>query len=442
MRRNAKSHICPIAALACLLVIPAAARADTVDARSTTLLILRDQQRQGGPVRVAPVYEILSVSARKISNPLADDLQVVLSSWGAVSIGRNLVWFDRTAPLDRVFADLDLAFVQGEFAARTLQLRLGRQLVTGGVTGALQLDGGHALLRLPYGLGVSAYVGSPVSQRFDARGTYATFNPQRGTFATGGRVYWAFGRWGEVGASGVEIRDRGDPGRRQIGGDLRVTPFRSFTVLGNGNYDLYESRWAEVGVLGQYQLLSNLLLTADYRHVDPDLLLSRDSLLAIFTVERHNEVGGGVQYSPWKVLAFAVDYHHLKEEGASGHRVNVRATWRPSAGAALGVELERQSFYGPGGAYLNNGYYTARVFGSKQFGPFGATLDVQEYNLDQRVNGQHNSVLATATASCALGYGFSALVSGSAGVTPYFEHRFDLLAKLSYNQSFLFREVR
>ena len=88
--------------------------------------------------------------------------------------------------------------LQREILKRRLQLRLGHQVVAGGVTGSIQLDGGNALVRLPYGLGVSAYVGSPVSQRLDERGTEATFNPQPGNFATGGRAYWTMPAWGEA----------------------------------------------------------------------------------------------------------------------------------------------------------------------------------------------------------------------------------------------------
>ncbi len=445
MRSNPHNRSLSLAAYAlCLaLLAPSVSRGDTVDASSNTLLIVRDQQRAGGAVTVAPLYEILSVSARNVQNPVADDLQLVFSGWGALSIGNNKVWFDGTAPDDRVFADLDLAYVQGELANRMLQLRVGRQLVVGGVTGALQLDGAHALARLPYGFGLTAFVGSPVAQRFDARGTEATFNPQRGTFVTGGRGYWTLVPWGEVGASIVELRDRGDPSRRQVGGDLRLTPYRTVTIFANTSYDLYESRWAETRILGQVQPIPKLLVSADYRHTDPDLLLSRNSILAIFTVERHNEVGGEAQYGPWKKITFAADYHYLKEEDAHGHRANARATWRPCAGTAVGAEIGHLSFYASeSGAYLNNGYFMARAFGSKQLGPIGATLDLQEYALQQTVNGQSNSFVATATAAYALGLGFTALVSGSGGSTPYFDHRFDLLVKIAYNQTYQLREVR
>ncbi len=414
-----------------------------MDAHSTTMLIVRDQARGGTLYTIAPLYEILSVSARDVRNPVADNLQLVFSGWGAGSIGNNLVWYDTTPPQHHVFGDLDLAFVQGDLFKRTVQLRAGRQLVVGGVTGALQLDGANALVRLPYGLGVSAYVGSPVSQRFDARGSEATFNPQRGNFAVGGRAYWTLPPWGEVGVSAVDIKDRGDPGRQQIGADLRVNPWRPLTLLASTNYDLYESRWAETNLVGQVQLLPKLLVSADYRHVDPDLFLARDSILAVFSVDRRNEVGGGLQYGPWRAVTLFADYHYLKEQDGHGHRASARTTWRPSTSTTLGAEIGFHSLYSnPSGSYLNNGYLMARAFGSKRICRFTGTLDLQEYAFQQEVNGHQNSFIATATLGYAIGWGWAALASAGGGETPYYKSRFDFMAKLAYNQSYHIGEVR
>jgi hypothetical protein len=418
-------------------IAPGLGRADTVDASSTTMLQVREQARAGDTFLLAPAYELLSISARGLKNPIADDLVLVFSGWGAVSLGSNLVWYDTTQPLDHVFADLDLAYAQGELFKRTVQLRVGRQLVGGGVTGSLQLDGAHALVRLPFGFGVSGYVGSPVSQRFDARGTEETFNPSRGTFAAGGRAYWTLPRWGEVGFSGVDIEDRGDPSRRQLGADARFTPLRSLTLFASGAYDLYEKRWAEGTALAQLQVLPKLLVSADVRHVEPDLFLPRDSVLMIFAFERRNEVGGSAQYGPWKAITFLVDYHYQKQvDSGAGHRTTGRATWQLASDATVGVELGKLR------AIDDNGYFHVRGFGSKKFDRFTGTLDVQEYALDQNVNGQKNSFLASGTLGYLLGGGWAALVNGAGGVTPYYKSRFDFMAKLAYNQSYHLNEAR
>lgn len=418
-------------------------RGDTVEASSTTLLMVRAQQREGGLRTVAPIYELLTVSGRDIGNPIAENLQFVFSGYGAGSIGRNLVWYSGASPQDRFFADFDLAYVQGELFRRAVQLRLGRQMVGGGVAGMLQVDGAGAIVRLPVGIGLSAFAGSPVSHLFDARGGDPTYNPYRGTFATGGRASFTLPSWGEIGASMVEVKDGGDPGRRQAGADVRVMPLPALTLFANTNYDLHEKRWAENNVVAQVQVLPKLLVRADYRQVDPDLLLARDSILAIFTSERRNEVGAGFQYGVWKGFTFSGDYHRLKEQDGNGHRASGRATWVAAHGLTAGAELGFQSMSShPSGSYLNNGYLLARAFCSKNFGRVAGTLDLQEYALRNEVNGSKNSFLGTATAAYLLGRGFSVLLSGSGGATPYYERRFDVLAKLSYNQSYPLGEVR
>lgn len=425
------------------MLAPGPGKSDTVDASSTTLLIVRAQQREGGLRTVAPVYELLSVSARDIANPIAENLQLVFSGYGAGSIGRNLVWYGSAPPQDRFFADFDLAYVQGELLRRAVQLRLGRQMAGGGVAGILQVDGASAIVRLPFGIGLGAFAGSPVSHLFDARGGDPTYNPYRGTFAAGGRASFALPSWGEIGASMVEVRDGGDPGRRQAGADVRVMPLPALVVLANTSYDLHEKRWAENNVVAQYQVLPKLLVRADYRQVDPDLFLARDSIMAIFTSERRNEVGAGFQYGLWKGFTFSGDYHYLKEQDGSGYRAGGRATWAAAHGLSAGAELGVQSMSSkPGGSYLNNGYLLARAFCSKDFGRVAGTLDLQEYALENEVNGSKNSFIATASAAYLLGRGFSVLLSVSGGATPYYQRRFDVLAKLSYNQSYRLREVR
>jgi hypothetical protein len=437
---NRIRRLAPLGLAASLCSLAAStSRAETVDASATTMLIVREQLRAGTTVTLAPLYELLSLSARDIRNPVAEDLQLVIAGWGAVSLGDNLVWYDRDRPINHAFGDLDLAYLQGEILRRGVQLRLGRQLVAGGVGGGLQLDGGNVLVRLPFGLGVSAYVGAPVSQRFDTRGTEATFNPQRGNFATGARGYWTLPRWGEVGASWVDVEDHGDPSRRQVGGDLRLTPLRRLTLLANTSYDLHEERWPETNAVAQLQVLRTVLVIADYRHIEPDLLLARNSILAVFVLDRRDEYGGAVRYSGFKAITLDGDYHYLNLQSGDGHRAAARAAWHGAKDTALGVELS-------GVVTPDNDYIGARVFGSTRRDRLTGTIDLQEYAFDNPVtgsgNGRKNSFIATATLGYILGNGFAALVSGSGGVTPYYESRFDFMAKLAYNQSYQRREVR
>jgi hypothetical protein len=58
------------------------------------------------------------------------------------------------------------------------------------------------------------------------------------------------------------------------------------------------------------------------------------------------------------------------------------------------------------------------------------------------VNGQDYAVTGTLTAGVELAKGFSAVISGNAGVTPFLEQTYNVMAKLVYNSTYRMREVR
>jgi hypothetical protein len=58
------------------------------------------------------------------------------------------------------------------------------------------------------------------------------------------------------------------------------------------------------------------------------------------------------------------------------------------------------------------------------------------------VNGEKSAVTGALSAGVDLTRGFSAVVSGSAGVTPFLEQTYTVMAKLVYNSTYRMREVR
>src|SRR5690242_21025207 len=121
-------------AAALALLAGATARADTVDVSSTTLVTAGQQTRfRGGDSlqldTVVPAYEILSLVARDVTNPVASDLQLVLSGWGAYDFD-HLRWDNGTT--SNLNGDLLTGYVQGRVLDRRLQLRIGRTQVQTG----------------------------------------------------------------------------------------------------------------------------------------------------------------------------------------------------------------------------------------------------------------------------------------------------------------------
>src|SRR5574341_1539959 len=110
-RTRMRTHLLRTGILA-LLVPPA--YADVVDVSSTTILSARVEARDGQTYHVVPAYELLTLSARDISNPIAEDLRLVVSGWGELDFGSSLIWDNGHLKEKALTGDLDLAYVQGD----------------------------------------------------------------------------------------------------------------------------------------------------------------------------------------------------------------------------------------------------------------------------------------------------------------------------------------
>ena len=169
----------PVAA-AFLALAAGQARAETVDVSSTTMLQLGQQTRGGTDPRnpelvtVAPLFEILQISAREVKNPVFKDLSLFVSTWGSYDF-KDLRWDAGTT--SKWNGDVQTLYAQARLLDQRLTLRAGREMVSTGVGRMMQLDGGEAIALLPAGLRLQAYVGSPVTQRFQARDTIRSWNP-------------------------------------------------------------------------------------------------------------------------------------------------------------------------------------------------------------------------------------------------------------------------
>jgi len=426
-----------------------AVRADTVEVTSTTLLTVGPQTRGGAPgvapevVTAAPAYEILTVSARNVTNSFARDLQLVVSTWGSVEIADRR-WDAGTG--SNLNADVMTAYVSGRVAKDHLLVRLGRAHVMAGVGRMLHLDGGEATVSLG-GLRLSGYGGLPVSQRFQSRSGEQSWNPSGGDLAYGGRASFAYspagfsGKGLDLGVSANYVTDDGEPVREEVGADVRLQPTASLTVLGAVAYSLFDERFSEGNLVLTWAATRKLHLTADWRFTAPDLFLPRTSILSVFSAEKRNDVGGGLRYQLGHGLEAGLDAHlaiapgELEDETYTGSDAEAELSWRRGSTRA-GVEVSYLDA-------LDNGYVGARVFGRRDIGKrLFASADVMTHFFREDVNGESLAVTGTLTAGVNIARGFSAVLSGRAGMTPYLEQSFDVMAKLVYNQTYVAREVR
>jgi hypothetical protein len=427
------------------------ARADTVDVTSTTMIRAGQETRNGTAGQkpeldtVAPAFEILSITARNVKNPLVDDLAIVLSTWGSYDF-KDLRWDNGTD--SRLGGDIQTGYLQGRLLDRRLTLRIGREMVMTGAARMIHLDGGEAIAVLPLGVRLSAYAGLPVSERFTSRRAIYNWNPAGGDLAYGGRAAWSYGLPGlpgrgvDLGVSANVVQDHGDPVRREVAGDARLQPWRDLTLTGFGAYSLYDDRWSEFGGRAAWSVTRALRLEADARHLAPDLLLARNSILSVFASEERNVYGAGAFYELGHGLHVGASWHFDLEPGRNqgdskflGKEGEARLEWERGHNSA-GVEAMFLDA-------LENGYVAGRVFGRREMGRFFAAADVLANLFRVKVNDEKLAVTGALTGGFELARGFSAVIPGRAGVTPFFEQTYDIMAKLVYNQSYTYRsEVR
>jgi hypothetical protein len=445
-------HISRPLAAAILALVAGSARAATVDVTSTTMLQLGQQTRGGSNpldpdlVTVAPAFEILSISARDVAswNRGSDDLSLFVSTWGSYELSDRRWDAGTTSNLN---GDVVTGYAQLHLLSRRLTLRVGREMVRTGVARMLQIDGGEVLAAIPGGFRLQAYAGAPVTQRFRSRGTIRSWNPAGGDLAYGGRLAFAYGFAGypgrgiELGASANMVEDGGDPVRQEVAADLRFQPIRDLTFTGLAAYSIYDERPSELLARASYSVTRALRVDADVQYTAPDLFLARNSILSVFSAEDRTDIGGAVSYELGHGLGIGAGYHLVVEpgetEGSSdynGSEAAAHVEWE-RGGTVAGAEVEYLDA-------LENGYTALRLFGRRDFGRYFAAADVLGHLFREQVNGQDFAVTGTLTAGLELAKGFSAVISGNAGVTPFLEQTYNVMAKLVYNSTYRMREVR
>jgi hypothetical protein len=400
--------------LACALM--STARADTIDATVTTLLAGHQDPRDGKIYTVVPAYESVSLVA-DLRVPHLDGLRVVLSGWGMVAFGD---------PRDRAASgDFDAGFVEARAFGR-VGVRLGRQLIVGGAARVTPLDGASVDWRIWRRLGLTVYGGAPVAPRFGI---------SRGDAAGGGRLFWRHSADTEVGFSFIQVNGQGRTARQDLALDGRWGIVPSLALTGYADLSARAQRLAEATLAVSWQPIGRVQLAAEYRRSAPELFLPLNSIFSVFAQTTRDEVGATAFAQAGARIRVYGDYHLISDDSGIGHRGGAKGavTLGP---ATVGSEVRVL-------ALPNDGYLEARLFGVARLSPaLTLTLDGDAFRLERPINGESFSFTAAATLGWDFARGWRTVVTGIADVTPFVEHRFELVAKLVYNFTLRFHEVR
>src|SRR5262249_20755741 len=299
----------------------------------------RQDPRDGTVHTVVPAYESISIVATGLDVSGVEGTRVLISGWGMLAAGEPRD--------DRATGDLDLAFIEGRLLDRRLALRAGRQLIASGVARNLQLDGLDAVVRAPYGIGVEAYGGVPVTTRFGSVSDDGAF---------GGRLFWRPAPRFEGGVSFIDVVDDGRIDRQEAGIDARLVVADSLTLTGLAALSTVETRLAEAAVRALWQPRRDLELTVEASRTAPDLFLSRGSIFSAFAEEPHDEAGATISLRPFSSLRLWGDGYAISDEAGVGGRGGLRLGWTLDRAAATVLGVEGRVLSVP-----DHGYQQARV---------------------------------------------------------------------------------
>lgn len=423
------NHTTWLALVAAMGLVPAA-RAATVEASATTVLIARPQASRGVATPTAPLLELVDVSAKDIDWGPAQDVRVKLSAWGRWHVLGGLSEgsvgsLRGPSAQDPLGADLQLLYAEARVLDRRLHVRAGRQLIFDGATPrVVHVDGASLDFRIARGFGVRAYGGAPV---------VPLFGPRPADVQTGARVYYSPSFGNELGASytygfGLETFGAAAISRHEVGLDGRWAVRRDVLLTAAGIWSVADSRLVEAELMPRWFVRPDVELYAHLRRTAPDLWLPRTSILSVFADDERDEWGGGVYWAPMRRLSLTADGRYLRMVDGSGHDVRARGTYRLGFRNRAQVGAEVRQLRIP-----ENGYVLGRVFATHRITEqLFVAGDADVYFLDAPINGETTSVAASASVGWRFLPGWRATVSGVAGADPTFARRFELLARVGY----------
>ncbi len=370
-----------------------------------------------------PVRETVLLRAQDLDTPVGrDSADFEVSGWG-------LVVAPESAPARSPDGDVQTAYLR--IHRGPYSLRLGRQLITGGAARYARFDGLAADAAFGPGFEVLAYGGYTALPRWNARPAYynlgassdvALRDPSglppsgRSGYALGGaRIGWSSPKVGAQ-VSFHEQRDAGELAHRSLGADAQVRPFDRLSLFGDAILELDARRLSDARAWVDAPLVRQVDLTLEYRHTEPALLLSRTSVLSVFSTSAYDETGATALVSPLERLSFDLNGFLQLYDGS-------RPGGRSELAGRLGLDGDKRMFLRISYARLlapDNGYHSVRASFSDRLLPnLTGTLEAYLYAYDHLVRGYRTSSVFAGTLAYRPDRAVGVMLAGSIAETPY-----------------------
>jgi hypothetical protein len=368
-----------------------------------------------------PISEYVFADARDVDSPWHDDsIDLEVAAWGRL--------WPTSSSLEPGF-DGDVQTANLRYRAGPAWVRLGRQQVAGGAARFARFDGAMVGAAHPLGLFAEGYGGFSVLPRWNAQPGYhhlgalegeVTSETQErldrgGYWLAGARVGYAIPRLNgslsfHQSQAGAELE------QRNLGLDVGARPLDELSVGGAALLELDSRRFGNLRVWLDASPLSRLDFGVEFLRSEPALLLSRQSVLSVFTTDGYEELGGTFTLRALSFLRFeGKGYVQLYDDTGPGARGELAA--RLSTGRRYPT-LVRVAYARV--IAQENGYQSLRTsFSRKLSERVGSTLEAYGYFYDEPIAGYTTSAVYAATLSYRVTDPFELLWGGSLASSPY-----------------------
>ena len=373
---------------------------------------------------MAPIHEYVHFYGDRLDTSWAkDSTGFELAGWASAQLAGD----ELTASPD---GDVSVASVFHRLGPATF--RLGRQVTTVGAARFARFDGLAVDYRSSSGFGASAYGGFTVLPRWSGRPAYhqlgsafdtlvedpaAYREPDRGgDWLGGGRVSYHHEGIGEIGVGFHEQRVGAELDRRNLSLDLLLQPVDVLDVTGRALWDADASKLADALLAVDLYPVDPLTVGFSYRHLAPQLLLSKQSIFSVFTTKPFDEFGAEVELEPVDRLELeAGQYVELLGFGDAGLHTQVGVRTYPDAGRRVAVQAAYGRVHEP-----DNGYHSARVSGRWHVAqPVFLVAEHYAYFYDEEIRGVSTSSVEAFNAEYAGDFPVRFLLGGTYAHTPY-----------------------
>jgi len=393
------------------------------------------QNGQLVPTEVAlPVHEYLFANARDVDAPWQkDSIGLEFAAWGR--------YWPTASNLERPF-DGDVQTANIRLEAGPAWARVGRQQIAGGAARYARFDGvtvGASHL----GFFLEGYTGFTVLPRWNAQPGYHHLGSAEETLliyqpaALNRGNHWLMGgRFGyqtpHVSGS-VSVHNQQTAGGvdyRNLGLDVGAQPLKDASLGASALLELDSGRFANARLWFDATPHPLFDIGAEVLHSEPALLLSRQSVLSVFSTTGYDELGGTLTAKLLRWLRFDTNgYVEAYRDTGPGARGEAAARIALGSDYPTFLRVAYSRVIAP-----HNGYQALRVSFSRKLGQrLSSTLEAYGYFYDNPVASYKTSSVYAGTASYQVIDSLEVLWSASIAQSPYAASDAQTMLRASYH---------